>query len=228
MMIRKVARPMLAAAFVSQGAEALWRPNGAADAARPTLEGLRKLPGPVAARVPENPGSFARATAATQVAGGLLLATGRLPRIASAALALTVLPANLGAHMFWAEPDSVSRGRKRRDFTMDVSLLGGLIIAAADTAGKPSLGWRGRRAARRLAEAAALTAGADTLTTKVGHGLHTGTARAEQIAKAAGERSAPLIALARKRGESALETTRDRVGSLAEDAKSEAKRLAKH
>lgn len=158
MMIRKVARPMLAAAFISQGAESLRRPTSAADAARPTLEGLRRLPDPVASRVPENPDTFARITAATQVAGGLLLATGRLPRVASAALAVTVLPANLGSHMFWDDADGVSRARKRRDFMVDLSLLGGLIIATADTAGKPSLSWRGRRAARRTAEALALTA----------------------------------------------------------------------
>lgn len=239
MMIRKVARPMLAAAFISQGVESLSRPNSAADAARPTLEGLRKLPDPVAARVPDNPDTFARITAATQVAGGLLLATGRLPRLASAALAVTVLPANLGSHMFWDEPDAVSRSRKRRDFMVDLSLLGGLIIATADTAGKPSLGWRGRRAARRAAEAVALTAGAETLTSKVGHGLHTGAVRGKELAETAGERgkelaetaadrSGPLIKKARKHGESALESTRDRAGELAKDAKHEAKRLAKH
>ncbi len=43
----------------------------------------------------------------------------------------------------------------------------------------------------------------------------------------AAERSAPLIRSARKRGESALEAARDRAGTLASEAKSEAKRLAK-
>ena len=82
-----------------------------------------------------------------QIAGGLLLATGRVPRLASAVLAATVIPANLGAHMFWNEVDPGRKAAKRRDFLTDISLLGGLIIAAADTAGKPSLGWRGRQAA---------------------------------------------------------------------------------
>ena len=200
MMIRKVARPMLAAVFISQGAEALRRPAAAADAAGPTLAGLRKLPDPVGSRVPDNPDTVARVTAATQVAGGLLLAAGRVPRIASAALAVAVLPANLGAHMFWAELDAVTRSRKRRDFMVDLSLLGGLIIATADTAGKPSLGWRGRRAAKRVTEAVALTAA---------------------------ERSAPLIATARKQAGERVEMTRDRVGSLAEEAKTEARRLTR-
>jgi hypothetical protein len=47
----------------------------------------------------------------------------------------------------------------------DVSLIGGLIIAAVDTEGRPSLGWRGRRAAHKVSEAvtAALPAGAAEL-----------------------------------------------------------------
>jgi uncharacterized membrane protein YphA (DoxX/SURF4 family) len=65
--------------------------------------------------VPEDPQAFARVTSGAQIGGGLLLATGRMPRLASAALAATVLPANLGSQMFWSEPDPVSRARKRRD-----------------------------------------------------------------------------------------------------------------
>jgi uncharacterized membrane protein YphA (DoxX/SURF4 family) len=226
MILRRIARPLLAAAFVSQGAESLRRPMSAADAARPTVAGLRKLPDPIGSSVPENPDTLAKVTAATQIGGGLLLATGRLPRIASAALAATVLPANLGMHMFWAEPDAVSRARKRRDFMVDLSLLGGLIIASADTAGRPSLGWRGRRAARRLSEAVGLAGGAETLTDKIGHGLQSGASRGKELVEAAGERSAPLITSARKHGVSALENTWDRAENLAADAKTEAKRLA--
>ena len=91
--------------------------------------------------------------------------------------AVSVIPANLGSHMFWDEKDPVRKSRKRRDFMMDVSLLGGLIIAAADTAGKPSLGWRGRRAAHRASEAVTLAAGAAGtagLADKVGRGLQAG------------------------------------------------------
>src|SRR2546426_46209 len=44
-------------------------------------------------------------------------------------------------------PEPRSKAAKRTAFLKDVSLLGGLMIASADTEGKPSLGWRGRRAA---------------------------------------------------------------------------------
>jgi len=159
MLIRSVARPVLAAVFIGHGFDALRSPKLAADAARPTLEGLQKLPDPVGGGVPTDAETFAKVNAAVQIGGGLLLATGRLPRFASAALAATVIPANLGAHKFWSETDQQRKAQKRREFMTDISLLGGLIIALADTAGKPSLGWRGRRAAARergaeLAEAA--------------------------------------------------------------------------
>ena len=105
-----------------------------------------------------DPETFAQVNAAIQIGGGLLLATGKLPRVASAALAFTVLPANLGAHMFWNEIDPELKARKRQQFLTDLSLLGGLMIASADTAGKPSLGWRGRRAAERISERVSVSA----------------------------------------------------------------------
>lgn len=151
MLIRRIARPMLAATFVSQGAESLASPSAAADAAdaaRPATEGLRKLP--VAGGMPDDPQTVARITAVAQIGGGLLLASGRLPRVAAAALAATVVPANLGTRTFWNESDPARRADQRRRLVTDVSLLGGLLIASADTAGRPSLGWLGRRAARTV------------------------------------------------------------------------------
>ncbi len=72
---------MLAAVFIGQGIEALKSPpKPAAEAARPTLEGLQKLPEPVSANVPNDPPeTLAKITAAVQIGGGVLLASGRLP-----------------------------------------------------------------------------------------------------------------------------------------------------
>ena len=230
MLIRRVARPMLAAVFIGQGFEALRSPKPAAEAARPALEGLQKLPDPVGSGVPSDPETFAKITAGVQIGGGLLLASGRLPRLASAALAATVIPANLGAHMFWDEPDGQLKAEKRRAFLTDLSLLGGLIIASADTAGKPSLGWRGRRAARKVSEA--VSSGLpgsshglldsdllDKVGPKVGHGLQVGAERGRELAVAAGERTVPLLETARKRGAEFAEIARERGAELADVAR---------
>jgi uncharacterized membrane protein YphA (DoxX/SURF4 family) len=229
MLIRRIARPMLSAVFIGRGVDALRSPKPAADAARPTLEGLSKLPDPVGTNVPSNAETVARANAAVQIGGGLLLATGKLPRVASAALALTVVPGSLGGHTFWSESDPQRKADERRAFLTDVSLIGGLIIAAADTEGKPSLGWRGRRAAHKVSEAmtAALPVGAATggaladsaLAEKVGHGLQVGAERGRELAHVARERGAEFADVARERAPVLAEAARERAAELAEVAR---------
>src|SRR5690606_15993546 len=102
--------------------------------------------------------------AVAQVSGGVLLALGKAPRLASLVLAASVLPATVTQQDFWTEADPDKKQAKRAAFLKDVSLLGGLLIAGADTEGKPSLGWRGRRAAKAAAASvsAALPIGAST------------------------------------------------------------------
>ncbi|MFL6085434.1 MAG: DoxX family membrane protein [Mycobacterium sp.] len=229
MLIRRIARPMLSAVFISRGVDALRSPKPAADAARPTLEGLSKLPDPVGANVPSNAETVARVNAAVQIGGGLLLASGKLPRVASAALALTVVPGSLGVHTFWRESDPHRKADERRAFLTDVSLIGGLIIAAVDTEGKPSLGWRGRRAAHKVSEAvtAALPVGAATggavadsaLAEKVGHGLQVGAERGRELAHVARERGGEWADVARERAPVLAEAARERGAEFAEVAR---------
>jgi uncharacterized membrane protein YphA (DoxX/SURF4 family) len=200
---------------------------------------LQTLPDPVGSKIPSDPETVARINAAVQVGGGLLLATGKLPRIASAALAFTVIPGSLGGHLFWNEPDPELKVQKRRDLLTDLSLLGGLIIASADTAGKPSLGWRGRRAASRLSErvsAALPLDGSDDsvldseLAERIAHGLHTGAERGRELASTAAERSAPVVEAARKRarkrGAQLADTVRERGAELADAARERGSELA--
>ena len=229
MLIRRVARPMLSTAFIARGIDALRSPKPAADAARPTLEGLSKLPDPVGPNVPSNAETVARVNAFVQIGGGLLLATGKLPRVASAALALSVVPGSLGGHTFWNETDPQRKADERRAFLTDISLIGGLIIAAVDTEGKPSLGWRGRRAANKVTEAvtAALPVGAaagssladSQFAEKVGHGLHVGAERGRELAHVARERGAELAEVARERGPEFAEVARKRGAELADIAR---------
>jgi uncharacterized membrane protein YphA (DoxX/SURF4 family) len=235
MLIRRIARPLLSAVFIGQGIDSLRNPKPAAEAAAPTVDGLRALPDPVGSSIPSDPQTFAQINAAVQIGGGLLLATGKAPRIASAALAFTVLPANLGAHMFWSESDPQVKAQKRKDFLTDLSLLGGLIIASADTAGKPSLGWRGRRAAERLSErvSSALPGSDDgfdadfgELGEKIAHGLQVGAERGRELASTAAERSAPYAEAALERGRELAGTAAERGAPLAKKARQRGEELA--
>ena len=231
---------MLSAAFIGRGVDALRSPKPAADAARPTLEGLSKLPDPVGTNVPSNAETVARVNAAVQIGGGLLLATGKLPRLASAALALSVVPGSLGGHTFWNETDPQRKADERRAFLTDVSLIGGLIIAAVDTEGKPSLGWRGRRAAHKVSEAvtAALPVGAATggaladsaLAEKVGHGLHVGAERGRELAHVAANaapNSPKSPANARRRARRGGSRTRPEIAEVARERGAELAEVAR-
>jgi uncharacterized membrane protein YphA (DoxX/SURF4 family) len=241
MLIRRIARPMLATTFITRGVEALRNPKPAADAARPTLEGLSKLPDPVGPNVPTNAETVARVTAGVQIGAGLMLATGRLPRISSAALALSVIPGSLGGHAFWNQSDPERKAAERRALLGDVGLIGGLIIASVDTEGKPSLGWRGRRAARKVSEAvaSALPVGSSSSTAltdnplveRVGHGLAVGAERGRGLAEVAAERGSELAAevadVARERGPELAKLARRRGAELADVARERGPELAK-
>jgi uncharacterized membrane protein YphA (DoxX/SURF4 family) len=229
MLIRRIARPLLSAVFIGQGVETLRNPKVTMDAVQPTVTALQTLPEPVGSKVPTDPATAARINAAVQVGGGLLLATGKLPRIASAALAFTVIPGSLGAHLFWNETDPEIKAQKRRDLLTDLSLLGGLIIASADTAGKPSLGWRGRQAAGRISEALSLDSSDGSfldseLGERIAHGLQVGAERGRELASTAVERSEPLVEAARKRGGELASTAAERSAPVVEAARKRARK----
>ncbi|OBF61822.1 DoxX subfamily protein [Mycobacterium sp. 852002-51971_SCH5477799-a] len=234
MVLRRIARPLLSVAFIGQGVNSLLNPKSAAEAAAPAVDGLQALPDSVSGSIPSDPETVAQITAAVQIGGGLLLATGKLPRIASAALAVTVLPANLGTHSFWNESDPVAKAQKRQQFLTDLSLLGGLLIASADTAGKPSLGWRGRQAAERLSErVSSAWPGSDDsafdaseLGDRIAHGLQIGAERGRELASTAAERGAPYAEAALERGRELASTAAERGAPYAEAALERGRELA--
>ncbi|MEO6794718.1 MAG: DoxX family protein [Mycobacterium sp.] len=235
MLLRRVARPLLSATFIGQGLETLRNPDAAANAVRPGLEYLRRIPDSAIGNLPDNAKRVALVNAAVQIGAGVLLATGKLPRLASAALAATVVPGNLGTHMFWTEDDPERHAEKRRAFLADVSLLGGLIIASADTEGRPSLGWRGRQAAERFAETVSSTMRGDAshpwhdseLGDRLTHGLRSAAEHGRELAATAGENSGPLLEAALKRGTELAETARDRGTELAEATRDQGSILVK-
>jgi multidrug efflux pump subunit AcrA (membrane-fusion protein) len=93
-----------------------------------------------------------------QVLAGSLLAIGKFPRLSAAALAASLLPTTAAGHRFWESDDKQERSQQQIHFLKNLSMLGGLLIAAGDTAGNPSLAWRGRHAARTAKREAALAA----------------------------------------------------------------------
>ncbi|WP_280465579.1 DoxX family protein [Nocardia brasiliensis] len=247
MLLRRLARPLLATVFVVEGVDTLRHPESRVKAATELVQrGQRQLPEQYAAKLPNDPGTVVQVNAAAQVAGGVLLALGKAPRLAALVLAATVVPATVTEQDFWNEPDPAQKATKRNAFLKDLGLLGGLMIAAADTEGKPSLGWRGRRAARgaaatvsaalpftgssegaateglrRRAHEVASAAGAlgSTAATKGAELADTVQQHGPEWAAAAKEHAAPLVETAKERGAELADVAKHRGAELAERAR---------
>ncbi|BDT98089.1 DoxX family protein [Nocardia sputorum] len=225
MLLRRLARPLLATAFVVDGVDTLRRPDERVKAANALLErGHRQLPEEIATKLPSNPTTVVQVNALAQVSGGVLLALGKAPRLAALVLAATVVPAAVTEQDFWNEQDPARKSAKRNAFLKDLGLLGGLMIAAADTEGKPSLGWRGRRAARDAAAAvtAALPFGAAS-DTNTGAALrkhaHEAAERARALGAVAASKGSELAESAQRHGPGWAEAAKEHGGDLAETAK---------
>ena len=145
--VRRLARPLLSSMFVTGGLDSL---RTAAQKA-PVAEDVAA---PIARRVPylpEDPESLVRINGAVQVVAGSMLALGRFPRLSAALLAGSLVPTTLAAHRFWEEQDATTRAQQRIHFFKNLSMLGGLILAAVDTEGRPGLAWRARHAGHHAA-----------------------------------------------------------------------------
>ncbi|MFI1464037.1 DoxX family protein [Nocardia carnea] len=237
MLIRRLARPLLASTFVANGVETLMHPQSRVkEASNLVVKGQESLPSNIASSLPSDPDTMVKVTAAVQIAGGTLLALGKAPRPAALALAATVVPATVTEQNFWAETDPARKAAKRTAFLKDMGLLGGLMIAAADTAGKPSLGWRGRRAARKAAATVggALPAGASGRNGSgeaVRHQLQQAAERGQEVAGTVAGKGAELAELTRERGPDWAEAAKHRGSEWADIAKhrgSELAEVAKH
>ena len=164
---------MLSAIFISSGAKILMDPASKAEAAGRVTDRVGPLIERVDPRLPSDPVSLTRIKAGVDVVAGLLLATGHLTRPAAAVLAANLVPTTLAGHPFWAMPKEERAGHQVH-FLKNLALVGGLLLAASDTQGKPGLAYRTThavdrsqrnvrravRTARREAKIAALSAAA--------------------------------------------------------------------
>lgn len=148
MLLRRLARPLLAATFVYGGINAL---RNTPDHAKATAHLLDRTLGDVSLpeQLPTDPETLVRIDAAVKIGAGTMLALGRFPRLSSAALACSVIPTTFAGHSWWEYEDAGQRTEQQIHFLKNLGLLGGLLISAADTGGKPSVGWRARRRARK-------------------------------------------------------------------------------
>jgi uncharacterized membrane protein YphA (DoxX/SURF4 family) len=143
---RRIARPLLASIFVVGGWDALLHPAGKAKKAEAVSEPLSEHAGVESIDAE----TLVRINGAVQIGAGVLLGVGKFRRVAALVLIGSIIPTTYAGHRFWEESDPTTRAQQKVHFLKNLGLLGGLILAAFDTEGEPSLGWRAKRQAREI------------------------------------------------------------------------------
>jgi uncharacterized membrane protein YphA (DoxX/SURF4 family) len=145
-LIRRTARPLLATVYISGGLKAVRHPETLTKTADDVAQAITtRVPA-----LPNDTESLVRLNGAVQLGAGLALATGKFRRLSALALVGSTVPTTLAAHRFWEETDPEVRAQQKAHFFKNLGLMGGLLLAAVDTEGAPSLTWRARRHAKRL------------------------------------------------------------------------------
>lgn len=135
------ARSLIGPVFLTRGAEGFLHPAGSSGGAIAATRWLES------ANVRVAPEKVARAVGAVQVGGAALFVLGRTPRLAATMLAFSVLPELIAGNSSAAAIGSLKRLGSER--SREMAILGGLLFAATDRKGAPSLRWRANRAGKR-------------------------------------------------------------------------------
>ncbi|HEY4023418.1 MAG TPA: DoxX family protein [Pseudonocardiaceae bacterium] len=132
-MIRRLAKPLIAAIFIVGGIDTLRHPEAKIAQVEPFLrKALGSVQDSLPEQVPTDPATLVKLDAAVKVGAGLALALGKFPRLAAFALAVGLIPTSLGAHAFWEHEDPKARAAQQVQFVKNLGLLGGLLLVISE------------------------------------------------------------------------------------------------
>jgi len=160
MLLRRLARPLLASSFVYDGVQAALHPAEHAS-------GAREGSGLVTAQLGRPALSDAQVSLLVRAHGiatalaGVALAVGRAPRTAALVLAALTAPLAVVNQPFTSQGEE--RTQKTTKFMHNLGAIGAALIAGVDLEGRPGISWRvhhAREAAAVSASKAALKASA--------------------------------------------------------------------
>ncbi|GAA1709702.1 DoxX family membrane protein [Isoptericola hypogeus] len=146
MLLRRIARPLLAAPFVYDGVQAALHPAEHVDAAR---DGAALVTGALGTEPlsDRQVSLLVRVHGAATAFAGLLLAVGRTPRTAALTLAALTAPLAVAHQPFTSKGDE--RRLRTAAFVKDLGKVGAAVIAGIDLEGKPGLTYRVQAARRK-------------------------------------------------------------------------------
>lgn len=138
-LVRRIARPLLAAPFIFEGVQTALRPEH-------VLEGLDFSIDDVESQVaktdlPVSAETMIRIAGGVAVVAGAALALNKRPRLAAVALLASTTVGVAGRKRLW-ELSGEERLAEIRSITGDLGLFGGVLLAVVDTDGRPSVAYR--------------------------------------------------------------------------------------
>jgi putative oxidoreductase len=146
--LRMIARTSLGAVFIGGGLDSLQSPAPKAEVAAPVTEMARNA----VDMLPDSDVTLVRINGGVHVAAGTLLVLGKLPRLSALALAASLIPTTLGGHRFWEAASAEEKKQQQLHFSKNLAMFGGLLFAALDRHGQPSLAWRAKRLAGQASD----------------------------------------------------------------------------
>ena len=152
--MRRAARPLLASIFIASGIDTIRNPGPRVPVARDVASSFAKRVPALAGRSTEE---LIRINGAVQTTAGSLLAVGRVPRLSALVLAGSLVPTTMAGHRYWTVDDPAQRKMQKVHLLKNLSILGGLLLAVADTEGRPGLAWRTHHTAEHAGAAARRT-----------------------------------------------------------------------
>ncbi|OLT55404.1 DoxX family membrane protein [Cellulosimicrobium sp. CUA-896] len=217
MLLRHVARPMLASWFVYDGVQTALRPAEHVRAARDGVELVERSTGVDASLSESQVTALVRAHGAATAVAGLCLAFSKAPRTAALALAALSVPLAVVNQPF------TSRGHERQErtgkFVANLGAIGAALIAGADYEGRPGVSWRLAKARHELALAAQAKQEAAVAGAKgAAHGV-SGTAKgAAKSAKGVAKGTAKSVKAPAKGATKSVKGTAKNLGRTAKGA----------
>lgn len=198
MLLRHVARPMLASWFIYDGVQAALKPAEHVRAARRGTSLVGRQVG-IATPLSERQVSvLVRAHGAATAVAGLCLAFGKAPRTAALTLAALSVPLAVVNQPF--TPGDAPRDERTRKFVANLGAIGAALIAGADYEGRPGVRWRVDRArkdlelaknAKHQVDAAKHSIG--SVTDRAAHTVTAGTRTATRSARRAASSAAGTV-----------------------------------
>lgn len=144
MLLRRIARPLLASWFVSEGIDAVRSPAAQVAFARPAVDSLLARAGDAPRPSDAQLRTIVQVHGAATVIAGVALALGKAPRTAAlvlAALTLPVAAASMPLHEGTKLSPPVRRERRDR-LVRSLAFTGAALLAGVDHEGRPGVSWR--------------------------------------------------------------------------------------